>query len=185
MSKIPKGAQRELPEEGTHNAVCVQVIDLGTQKNANPEWGDKRKVLLGFELVDVQDEEHTALVSKQYTFSDSQKGNLMKDLKKWLNIKSGDLDMDDCLGKQALVSIEHKETDRGTFANISNISSVPKGTKMRKPQSVTRSLYLDETFDADVYEELPEWIRLKIATSPEYEEVAAPKPAAKKAKGKK
>lgn len=175
MSAIPSGSkERELPSEGSQNAICIQVIDLGTQPSG--EWGDKRKVQLAFECVDEQTSDDRAMVVyKPYTFTDSEKGNLMKDLKGWGVKAAGDFDMDELLNKPAILTIEHAQTDRGTFANIANIAGLPKGMKVRKATEPVRSLYLDENFDEDTFNALPEWLRNKIASSPEYAECMKPK----------
>jgi hypothetical protein len=181
MGKIPAARPREQAAEGTHIAVCTSVIDLGTQ--ASEQWGDRHKVSLGFELVEEKTSDGKAMVVyKQYTYTNSPKGNLMKDLKAWLGVKNGDFDMDNCLGKPASVTIEHSETDRGTFANITNIASLPKGTKVRKATEPLVSFYLDETFDEDVYNGLSEYLRNKIAASPEYAEIMEGAAAKKKPK---
>lgn len=184
---IPKAGKRELPEAGAHNGVCVQLIDLGTQQvTFQGNIKNVRKLLMGFELVDIENEDGSpTLVSNQFTFSDSTKGNLFKTLKQWQAVKHiENFDMDDCLGKPAIVTIVHNESDKGTFANISNIGALTKGTKVRKPQSGLVSLYLDDSFDHEVFEALPEWIRTKIASSPEYETDVPAKPAPKKPSGK-
>lgn len=174
MSSIPKGANRELVPEGTHVAVCVQVIDLGTQ--SSEQWGDKRKVQLAFELVDERTTDDKAMVCyRQYTFSASPKGNLMKDLKGWIGKEAvGEFDMDNLLGKAASITVEHNETDKGTFANITNIAGLPKGSKVKKSTEPLRSLYLDETFDADTFEVLPDFLKEKIMVTKEYEEHGVP-----------
>ena len=188
--KPPKAGQRELPEEGAHNAVCIQVIDLGTQESRfNDVIKNVRKILVGFELPDLENEDGgPTIVSLQMSFTDSPKGNLMKTMKQWLGVKTGDFDMDDCLGKAAIITITHNTTDKGTFANITNVGQVTKGHKVRKPQSGLVSLYIDESFDAEVFEALPEWIRTKIASSPEYEDFGVPakpsKASANKSAGK-
>jgi hypothetical protein len=74
-----------------------------------------------------------------------------------------------------MVTIEHKETDAGTFANITNVGMVPKGTKLRKYTEPLKSLYLDESFDQEVYDALPDFLKEKIAGSPEYAAVMTPK----------
>ena len=189
MSSIPKGSARELAPEGVHNAVCIQVIDLGTQPSE--QWGDKRKVQLAFELVEERTTDDKAIVAyRQYTFSASPKGNLMKDLKAWLGAKSvsGEMDMDDLLGKAASVTIEHNETEKGTFANITNLGGLAKGAKVKKHTEPLRSLYLDESFDADTFEALPDFLKEKIMVTKEYEEHGAPPKKSAKvapAKGKK
>ena len=186
MSTIPKGGKaRELPTEDSHFANCVQVIDLGTQDGG--QWGPKRKVQLAFEIADEETSDGGALVVyRQYTFTDSQKGALMRDLKAWLKLSSGEgFDMEDCLGKPALIGVEHNETDKGTFANVTSVSAVPKGSKVRKPTEEIKSLFLDDNFDREVFESLPEFLQNKIADSPEYEEYgvdAKPKAKAKPAK---
>jgi hypothetical protein len=175
MSGLPKGGKaRELPNEDTHNAVCIQIIDLGTQPS--PQWGDKRKCQLAFELVDEQTSEGKSMVVyKQYTFTDSDKGSLMKDLKAW-GVKVGeDFDMDSLLGRGAMVTTENKETEKGTFANITNVAGVPKGHKVKKATEPYRSLYLDDNFDQEIFDALPEFLRNKIAGSPEYAQITAPK----------
>lgn len=176
--RIPKSSGRELAPEGVHNAVLVQFIDLGTQPSNNPDWEAKRQCQLAFELVDEKTKDGRAIVEyKQYTYSDSTKGNFMKDLKAWLGIKDGNFDMDEALGKPANITVQHKVTEKGTFANITNISAVPAkdAKRVRKPTEPLRSLYLDEAFDEETFAALPQHIQNKIATSPEYVEVQAPR----------
>jgi len=178
--KIPSGSKRQLAPEGTHNAVCVQVIDLGTQPSE--KWGDKRKVQLAFQLVDEETNEGKAIVVyKRYTFSNSPKSNLMIDLKAWQGVKGGDFEMDNCLAKPCLVTIEHSETEGGTYDNITNISGVPKGTKVKKHTEPLKSLYLDDEFDKDVFESMPDFLQAKIVATPEYAALTEEKPK----KGKK
>lgn len=183
MSRIPKSSGRELAPEGTHNAVCVAVVDLGTQPSE--QWGDKRKVQLAFELVDEKTSKGEAMVVyRQYTFSPSPKGNLIKDLRAWQgkDAVKEDFDMDELLGKPASVTVEHNDTERGIFANISNIGSLPKGVKVKKPTEPLRSLYLDDSFDQDAFDELPDFLKEKIMVTKEYAEIS--KPAPKKGKKK-
>lgn len=187
MSSIPKSAPRELAPEGTHPAACVQVLDLGTQPSE--QWGDRRKVQLGFELINEKNSEGAAMVVyKQYTFSSSPKSSLMKDLKGWLgkDAVGDDFEMDNLLSKGVLITVEHNETDRGTFANVTNLTALPKGTKAKQPTEPLRSLYLDESFDAEAFDKLPDFLKEKIMVTPEFEEfgaaaVAKRKPTTKKA----
>lgn len=187
MSKIPTGGTpRELPEEGTHNAVLVEILDFGTQPGSEAYPEPKRKCQLAFECVDLKTKEGKAIVAtKQYTFSNSPKSNLMGDLKSWLGVKDGNYDMDNALAKGALITIEHSTTQKGTYANITNITAPPKGMKIKKHSEPLVSLYLDETFDKDTFDSLAEWKQTKIAGSPEYAAIMEPrlkkKPAPAKA----
>lgn len=193
MPKIPTGSTRELAPEGTHNAVCVQVIDLGTQKvrdfKDKEKFNDVRKLNMAFQLVEEETSEGKAVVVyRQYTFSASPKSNLMKDLKAWVGLKienAADFDTDTLLGKACSITVEHETTEKGTYANISNIAALPKGMKAKKPTEALVSFSLDEgEFDQEVFDALPEYLRLKIADSPEYAAATAPKPS-KKVAGKK
>ena len=44
------GGERFVVPEGAHEAVCVGVVDIGTQKSLNPQYRDKRQVVLLFRL---------------------------------------------------------------------------------------------------------------------------------------
>lgn len=190
--KIPKGnrKERELLSEGTHNSVCIQIVDFGTQPGSNQYPDEKRIVNIGFQAVDEQNSEGNAMtIYRQFTFSSHAKSKLMGFVIPWLGLKEKDLenfDMDDLLGKACLITVEHSETDKGTFANIKNISALPKGMKVKKATETLRSFYLDpdSDFDKETFDDLPEWMRNKIAASPEYAEVTAPKKKPVK-KGKK
>lgn len=189
MGKIPSGSQRELaPEGNSQPGVCIGFTDLGTQAASNPEWPDQRKCQIAWQLVDEQTKDGKAMVVyKKYTYTDSEKGNLAKDLKSWLALKSiKGFDPDELLGKAGLLSIIHEETDRGTFAKITSVAGVPKGMKIRKHTEPLRSLYLDENFDQEAFDELPEFLRNLIAPTPEYAAIMEPrmKKGAKKETGK-
>ena len=187
--KPPKSnVKRELPEEGTHSIRCTEVIDFGTQPGSVQFPDPKRKCQVGFQLVDEQTSSGKAMmVYKQYTFSASNKGNLMKDCTAWLGAKAmADFDMDALLNKDGIATIGITETAGGEFANVTNISAVPKGVKVRKATEPIRSLYLDkDEFDQDIFDALPEWMRNKIAASPEYAEIIAAKSKPAKKSGAK
>lgn len=185
MAKIPK-TKFEVAPEGTHNAICVRFVDMGTQKQTfKGEEKESRICRIYFDLVD----EKTATgnnmcVFQKYTYSPSANGNLMKMLKGWLKIKSPDFDMDEVLGKPALVTITHSES--GEYANITAVVDVPKNTKVRKSTETIYSLHLTpEDFDVDSFNELPSHLQGIIADSPEYLEATSAKKKAPKKKAAK
>jgi hypothetical protein len=173
--KVPKGKEREPAPIGAHNSVACQVIDLGTQEPNDPKFQAARKVQLAFELVDEKTEEGSPfVVYKSYTFSASSKSNLSKDLKAWLGIKEPeDFDLADVLGKPALINIEHKEKKNGSGirADISSITPLPKSMKAKKGTEPLKALFLDESFDEDTFNDLPDFMKTMIAASPEYAEI--------------
>ena len=180
MSKIPK-SKRELAPEGVHKAVCVHVIDLGTQEfQIKGKTQSSRKVSVGFELLGKKRTDgNVHVIATRYTFSNSPKSNLMKDLKAWLGIKTNDFEMDNLLGKGALITVTH--TDDGDYANVTNVSGLPDKGKLPKPETPLTSFYLDD-FDKDTFDGLEDYFKEKIAMSPEYDDVAAPKSKTKKGK---
>jgi hypothetical protein len=175
---IPKGgAVRENPEAGTHNAVCVQIIDLGTQASQNPEFKDARKVQFAFELVDEQTSDGKAMVVyKEYNYTDSPKSDLMKDLKAWMKIDGGDFDIEECLGKPCTVNVEIKtsKTSNKEYPKVTSVTGLVKGVKVKKATEDLKFLFLDNSFNQDTFDSLPEFLKTKISTSPEYEAAMAP-----------
>ena len=99
----------------------------------------------------------------------------MEDFRLAFGIKDTDIEMDDLLGKACMVTVEHKETDAGIFANVVNVGQLPKGTKAKKATEELKSLDLDETFDQEIFDSLPDFLREKIASSAEYESVMSPR----------
>lgn len=170
MSK-PKSTPRELPEEGYHDAVCKIVADIGTQEPKNEAWNAVKKIILVFELVDESSKDKIVWQSLMLTFTAKSKG-LARTMKSWLGVKNvADYDMANALNKSASIQIEHSQD--GNYANIVSVTQargkVAKG--FMKPASV----FLDENWDEDDFEAMPDWIKNKIVDSPEYDEVASPK----------
>lgn len=173
MSKPGRGnsTPRELPDEGQHSAICKIIADLGTQKSNNPEWADRHVILLLFELTELSTKQKSAYQTLQLTFTDKSKG-LLKTMKAWQQVKKlSDYDMLDALNKPANITIEHN----GEYANITAVTALIKGQKVPKGFMSPLALFLDDSFDAETFESMPEWIKDKIMDSPEYEEVSAPK----------
>lgn len=188
--KTPKSGSRELPKETSHNSVCVIVADIGTQPSNNPDWSDKRQLIMVHELPDIATKDGKPVtISGTYTFGDSPKGNLAKIHKSWLAVKNmGQHDVEDSLGKPGLLNVVHKESNGNTYANIDTI--LPARGKVRRPQTDLTSFMMEEgkKFDKIGFDALPEWIRQKIAISPEYEKLVGKQkkePAGKGGKQKK
>lgn len=177
MAKIPMAPRELAPEGNGQDAVCLGIVDLGTQPATNPAWDDARKCLIVFELVNSKRKNGKPFdVTKNVTFTMSQNGKLAEILEAWLGISPKELrkfDPDDLKGKPALLNIKHSED--GNFANIIAISAPPAKHKMKKASMPTYSLYLDETFDQDVFDGLSEGLKNKIAASPEYAAVMSGK----------
>jgi hypothetical protein len=123
MSLVLKGNDFVPCPEGVHNAVCVDVIDLGMVPG---QWGTKRKLRLVWET-DAKDENgKNFTVRKQYTASMHEKATLAKDLKSWRGraftpeeLKG--FDVERIVGAPCQLVIVHNEHDGAVYANVQNI----------------------------------------------------------------
>ncbi len=189
MSKL-KVSQREkiLAPEGVHNARIVRIVELGTQPS--DEWGDKFKIEISFELVDEaavfneEKGEQNFVVRKKYNRSLHKRSDLAKHITAITGNKfeAGDeFEMDDLLNQPCQVEITHSED--GQYANITGIMKAAKGVKVAKAESDLQSLYLDDSFDTEIFETLPEYMQDMIADTDEYKELFPDeKPKSKKSK---
>ncbi len=162
--------------EGVHIARCVWVVDLGTQ--FSEKYGkSQRKVLIGWEFPDdtmeYDGEQRPKMISKQYTLSLNEKAILRQHLAAWRGKSFTDQELagfalKNVLSKPCQMQIIHNENANGKYANIASIMAVPKG--MVVPPQVGESVYFDMTEDGclPVMDKLPDWIKDKIKTSPEY-----------------
>lgn len=180
-----EGKDKELCPEGTYPVTCVSITDLGTQ--SHEVYGDKRKFNVGFEIANETDSEgNPFIVYRTFNAGLTMKSHLGKTLKSWLGMtfeKDEEFDLDELLGKQGQATIIHNEgTDGNVYANVDTLTSLMKGIKVPKTKTALSSFYLDENFDQETFDDLPEFIREKIAKSPEYQAVLEAKQSAKRAK---
>lgn len=190
--KVTNDVSSELAPEGTHPARLVQLIDMGTQKPSNPKHKATRKVSLGFEIIDDdlmtgEDEDQHFMAFRRFPLKVSSGSHLGKVLKSWQGVtvkKDEDFDLSELINEPCLITVEHTEGDDGnTYANITAIVSPPKGMKVGKATRDIIELSLDENFDQEAFDSLPDFVQEKIEESPEYEEFGEEKKK-KKAKGK-
>jgi len=120
---------------GTHQAVCVDVIDIGLKPNMFREGAMQHKIDIAWQLPELRDDGKRHVVFKRYTLSLNDKATLRHDLESWRGkqftaeeLENG-FDMDKLYGVNCLVGIKH-EADRNDpskiYANISAILPLPK-----------------------------------------------------------
>lgn len=133
--------------QGTHFAVCDQVVDLGKQAIKSQMYGDsiKHQVYIRWQIpaerAEWQDgegvkHEGPAVIGKTYTLSLGDKANLRKDLQAWRGKpftpdELRGFDIAKLLGAPATITITHTEKDGRTYANVASLGGIPKG--MEKP----------------------------------------------------
>lgn len=119
---------------GTHQAVCVDVIDKGMQET---QYGLKRKVVLRWQIDELMDNGKRFLVQKQYTASLNEKAVLRHDLAAWrgrdfTESELAQFDLDSVIGANCILSVAHRPDAKGNiWANVMTVSPLMKGmTKM-------------------------------------------------------
>lgn len=173
--------------EGTYVAVCIRVIDLGTQVSSF-QGADKlqRKVLIAWEVPEVQVEfdgqTGPALIMKRYTASLSDRANLRKDLEAWRGRRFTEdelkgFDLGALLGKGCQIQVLHS-TD-GQYANIQTIMALPKG--MPHPETSNPLVHFDlDAYSVGQFQMLSEKLQAQVALSPEYKAATGTGPAVDK-----
>ena len=129
-------------DEGLHEAVCVDVIDLGILESA---FGPAHKVELRF-VVDQQDDEGKAiLVTARYRASLHEKAKLRQHLELWRGRKFTvdelkRFDLEAVLHKPCQLQIVHNITDDGSvWANVAAIITAnKKSAGVPVPKDYTR-----------------------------------------------
>ena len=123
-----KPQNTDLAPSGLQPAVCVDVRDLGTIET---KFGDKQIVLLVLELEATSADGERYLLQKRYSKSLHPKSNLRKDLERWRGKPFTDEDLqygfnlEKVVGVPSMIYVEHRETDRGTWAHIDSILPAP------------------------------------------------------------
>lgn len=138
-----------LPDEGTVQAVCAGVWDLGLQSTPfiDERTGQPKvqhKIVIAWELnqmIDAPDSEYHGkpyMLSKTYTLSLSEKSNLRHDLESWRGkpftaeeVANG-FDVSKLYGVNCLVGVTHVKKER-TYANITSILPPLKGMEKMTP----------------------------------------------------
>jgi hypothetical protein len=184
---------QEIIPQGNHLGILYSLIEVGTTKE---EFQGEPKVAfkasLTWELPDVTgvftnketgtDDVMPRVISKSYTLSAHEKSNLRKTLESWRGKKFTDkeaeeFDVTNLLGKPCLIQVVHTTKGDKTYANIAAITSVPKG--MPVPEQFNPMRYLSyDSFDWDIFNALPKFLRELMETTPEFQGIAqAAKPA--------
>ena len=119
--------------EGVHQAVCVDVIDLGLlEVTWAGQTKKQHKILISWQLDEARDDGKPFLVSKRYTLSLNEKANLRKDLESWRGRKftleeEMGFDVESILGANCLLNVQHNKKDDKTYANVISITPLVKG----------------------------------------------------------
>lgn len=174
--KMDKSKDRVMLPEGSHVAVLVGLVDLGTQETF---YGPKKQIGFLFEFPNkkhtFREEDGPVSLSRSVivTSSLNQKSTLCKyvvairgkQLSK-SEMESG-IDLSELLGKATLATIVHREgKDEQVYDNIAGLSMMPDGLPCGE---VTSDPFVFEISpELKNWDKVPEWMQKKISESPEY-----------------
>lgn len=169
---------------GTHIARCVRLIDLGTQHTTfDGQAKTVPQIRLTWELpLETRvfgdgKEPEPYLVSQEYTNSLGDRAKLRQHLESWRGREFtadelAGFDLKAILGKPCMLSIVHKKGQTGnTYAAISGVTALPKGTTPPKQVTETQCYDISEG-KCDKFFALPDWLREKISKCVEWTEPA-------------
>lgn len=170
-------------ESGVYVGRCVQMLQIGTVTEIiNGESKTAHKVILGFEfptekkVFKEENGEQPFFLRKEYTLSFHEKSTLRKHLETWRGKEFSDtearsFDITKLLNVPCTINVVHKQSKTGkVYAEIGSISPLMKGTIC--PEQINPSQVLSfDSFDNALFESLPEYLRKKIESSEEYEEM--------------
>lgn len=110
--------------EGIHDAICVDVVDMGM---VNGPFGAKHKLRVVWEIEVKMEDDRPFVVMAFYGASLHEKSNLRKALKSWrgrdfTEEELRSFDMEKLVGVSAQLVIQHNEHDGKTFSNVMAIT---------------------------------------------------------------
>jgi hypothetical protein len=174
------GSARELVPAGNYIARCYQMIEIGTvTESIKGDVKTLTKVRIGWELPDetkVFDQKkgpQPLVIDQEYTLSMNEKANLRKMLESWrgkgfTEEEAKCFDITKLIGVACMVNIIHRQSQAGNmYEVISSVTAVPKGIHV--PKQITPSFILSyDSFDENLFNSLPDFIKTKMQSSAEY-----------------
>jgi len=166
--------------EGVHNAVCYSVVDLGHHLDAT--FGKRNhNCLITWEIpgerIDIERDgvkmNLPRAISKTYTLSLNEKANLRKNLQTWrgrvfTEQELEGFDIKNVLGKSCMIQVIHNKKGDKTYANVTAIMPLMKGTAPLVPENPLVFYSMSDHQD-QIPEKVPEWVRDIIKTSDEWQ----------------
>lgn len=141
---------------GVHQAVCVDVVDMGLLEVTWKGTVKKQhKIRLVWQIEELMDDLKPFIVQKRYTLSLSEKANLRKDLESWRGRSFTDaelqgFDVESIIGANCLLNVMQVQKDGETYANITAVMPIKKGMTKLSARDYTRVVDRAETNSAAI-----------------------------------
>lgn len=178
--------KRETVPAANHVARCYQMIEIGTiEDNFQGEVKMLHKVRLTFELpfetrvFKEENGEQPMSISKEFTLSMHEKSTLRQMLQSWrgkafTEAEAKKFDVAVLVGVPCMLNIIHKPKKDGEItAVISSITPLAKGTICPPQVNPSRVLSFD-SFDWNLFNSLPDFLKDKIKSSEQFRDLVAP-----------
>lgn len=120
--------------EGTHQAVCVDVIDAGWHANPFKDGAQQHKVDIAWQIEALRDDGKRFTLYKRYTLSLHEKATLRHDLESWrgkafTSAELAGFDVEAVIGANCLINVQHKASPDGSrvYANVIAVMPLVRG----------------------------------------------------------
>lgn len=134
MAIIASEGQKFTPAPaGVHQAVCVDVVDLGiVDTTYKGEAKRQHKVKIVWQIDELMDNGKPFLVQNRYTLSLGEKAALRADLESWRGrqFTADELkafDVEKVIGINCQLNIVHETKNGNTYANVKAVMPIGKG----------------------------------------------------------
>lgn len=182
----PNEGSYEDPPPGLHPAVCIRLIDLGTQPSefgGQPKPPD-RKIRFTFEVhcdERMSDGRCYTINTMEMTLSTNKKANFRKMLESWRgrafderDFGDGGFDVKKVVGAPCMLNLVLKKDKAGKDRiRIDGVMKIPKNIPRPKPENELICFILEESeFNPALLEKFGQATQDKIKASPEYKHLA-------------
>ena len=130
--------------QGTHAAVCVDVVDLGMLKvSFAGKEKIQHKIRIVWQIDELRDDGKPHQVSRRYTNSLHEKASLRKDLESWRGkaftpTELEGFDLENLLSVGCFINVMHAPAEGQTYANVGAVMKLPKGMTAPTPRDYVR-----------------------------------------------
>ena len=169
VEKPDSNGNYEMIPTGLHPGILIWIVDLGHQETP---WGWKKRVMFTFELpkqvIEIDRGYEPKVISIELSPVLHEKSNLTRLLTGWFG-KAPDegFNLRKLVGRHAMVNIAHQTKGDKTYANISSLTAPTDECKQFK--SSNDEIVFEFGVD-QLPQSLPEWIRVKVMRSREWNE---------------
>lgn len=159
MASGGNGGGFELAPGGLHQAVAVDVVDLGMlEVSFGGHTKQQRKVRISWQINEDMSTGKPFLISKRYTLSLHEKSNLRRELESWRGRAFTEdeltgFDLEKLIGANCQLNVQQVERNGKHYANIIGIVPLAKGMGKMEPRDYVRVVDREPTTPVPVEDE--------------------------------